>query len=128
MEGKKASKDSDWEGMWADGAAVWGCGCGRSPDWLVEYGLEEGDALVDSHARIVRRYFAELYEDKLGLSNYQFMVAPRQTGASPHFHYTSARLMVHGRARYTHPPRSTSLGSFFRLPRRERLGGGRVTV
>ncbi len=70
----------------------------------MEYGLREGDAMVESHNRIVNRHLAELHHTGLGLSNYQFMVAPARAGASPHFHFASARLMVHGRARFAPLP------------------------
>jgi len=68
----------------------------------VDYDMAEGDPLVDSHRRVVEKFLPQLYNNSagLGLSNYQFMVAPIFTGASPHFHFTSARLMVHGRARW----------------------------
>ena len=76
-----------------------------APDWLVEYGLAPSNPLVDSHHAVVGQILPDLFRDddgarSLGVNNYQFMVAPAGTGASPHFHFTSARLMVYGRARW----------------------------
>lgn len=71
------------------------------PNWLVDTQVDVGHPLVDSHDTIVKRFVGELYDsDSNRVSNYQFMVAPARAGASPHFHYTSARLMTYGRARW----------------------------
>ncbi|KAJ1494585.1 hypothetical protein T484DRAFT_1877255 [Baffinella frigidus] len=78
------------------------------PDLLVDFSLSKGNVLVDSHDKIVSRYYPHLYSSSagpsgggaLGLNNMQFMIGPALAGASVHFHYTTARLMVHGRARW----------------------------
>eukprot|EP00300_Choanocystis_sp_HF-7_P016618 c19467_g1_i3.p1 GENE.c19467_g1_i3~~c19467_g1_i3.p1 ORF type:complete len:600 (+),score=70.84 c19467_g1_i3:333-2132(+) len=34
------------------------------------------------------------------ISNFQFMVAPRYSGSPPHFHFTAANVLIHGRKRW----------------------------
>jgi len=74
------------------------------PDWLVDFSLPDDHALVAAHTRVLDAVLGEHYTQRLreplGLSNYQFMVGPVLTGASPHFHYASFRSMVYGRARW----------------------------
>lgn len=79
----------------------WNASDTAAPDWLVDYDLTPEHKLVKSHDEIVKRFVGNVYDSTSNrVNNYQFMIAPARAGASPHFHYTSARLMVYGRARY----------------------------
>ena len=76
----------------------------HQPDWLVDFSLEQEHDLVQGHAHalveVLGEHYAARLRGPLGLSNYQFMIGPVLTGASPHFHYASFRSMVFGRARW----------------------------
>jgi hypothetical protein len=84
------------------------------PLWLVETDTGHMDASFVSHVGAMTGRFG-FYEDVLKrasgrsieYSNYQFMIAPKHTGASPHFHNSAVNVLFSGQKMwYMFPPSS----------------------
>jgi hypothetical protein len=73
----------------------------NTPMWLVDTNIGGGARAI--HKDDFKRF--KFYDDILhnfthgnsGLNNYQFMIGPARTGASPHIHNSAINLLVFGR-------------------------------
>jgi hypothetical protein len=83
----------------------------REPMWLVETELPNDLVVGDTEGGLLPVFERAFQGLPFRMNNYQFMIAPKYAGASPHFHHSAANVLVYGRKRWFLFPPASSLYS-----------------